>query len=650
MLSRLAVFGILVLVLSACRDNQFGFEPHPTFEISDATTQGGNPYFRFLAEIGTEVLDPSVFNADLAPTLEICRTQLVEGVGCQRENPAEGHVAGTILVPAHHVLVNAREGSYRFDLKTNGIKLETDVLYRIFVRGGTRVLGYADVRPVNPPVGTNSEPGIHRFNNHGESNLEVRFRIDEGAVCYSMYGTADCSDLTVNKDEGGDLCIQDDGITQCVIVGPGAWSDDVQTRVFSLRILSNVTNAADCLDTLYRQALYCYRLFVDPPLPPGETFTAERVWTGYCIQSNVPQSQYGKHQAGPGGVGLRRLVHSATPIPFDVETYCDKFQQQGAGLASRLGRKLLHGPLAFVFGRNAYAWDMSEYEVILILDDFDGEYGDVDDGNGGGEANLFRSAVQTRTLSVTAADRINNFGWVRIIKLVGASSLVAGNTGTTVNLRAQVTASHEHEPGSPVHASGVEGVMVAFACTSGPAPDGCAGASPVAGTQALSNHHGYVTTGWAFTKEGTYTFEVSTPGDGASPIVLTAVIESWQATFLTPLVSSNPAPLANQNTTASGSIRISCLAGTCLTTHASHWPVNVPFSASDFVVKDGNYQVNWTIGEVSKQATASAGDKLRFEILLNGSALPGAAELVIADDPKYKIGSRLPIKWRIERP
>ncbi|HSJ24913.1 MAG TPA: hypothetical protein VK929_09615 [Longimicrobiales bacterium] len=599
------------VIIGGCRDDGRLIGPGPRFDLSDSSNPAGNPFFHILSPVGSGQTT-AAFNPHLNPVVEICRLSDADVSGTY---PSTGCVAGASpLITAEtgpgEGDVRLVDDYYQYQLRSEAHPFEVGVVYRMHVRVG-KVLGYADIQPVANPTQLRLVPeGIYGF--QLGSTVPFKFSIDEGAFCWPE--TA-CSEYTIDPAAGGTF----NNGNLFVIALPNFVDPSGGTRTFEL------VNATDlpCLPTTFVQYEACVEVRMHPALEPGEEFNyldmqageGETVFIAMCLDPAANEHHARKFKApdkpweatttyeplGPPG---EYIFNQAAACADWAPTQPGGHRVGGWAAASRVrdfyarhGRPLVE----WIFGTPAY----------------------------GGDLVLF-SSVRTLT----------RFGWVREIRLQAADA--SATVMADVALTARVTSIHAEEDHAEPndHDLGVNGVNVEFACIDG--GTGYASCSHASGTAAAvsagaGSATGHATADWSFAEPGTYRMEVTTPQDGATAVRFDVVVTDWSATFLMPLVQNAPAPLATQNTTASGTVRATCQAGSCAGTVLAE----LPFGPANF--SDGRYQVQWRIGG------AQAGDIIVVSVHLNGVRPIGDATFVVAGDPRFNVGRNLPVQFRIER-
>ncbi len=271
------VLGLLVPLFVGCSDEQDPNSPAlpvaPEQVVVDLT--GG--HFSFLSPLGSGTKE-GIFNPRLAPIVEVCRLatsgQPTEATPCSDVVAWFGLTTGS---GPDRVTVDARREMYGVVWNLRRYSLSTGY-YRVFVRtslssaGGGTTFGFADlaIASSNRAARELAGPGVTPAT--ATSDLPIKFRIEEGALCGS---SSDCFEGAVGPD-GGVF------VTNTEFAGidfpQGALGE---TRML---VIERVTGAdvAYCLPTRDPQYEGCYRYRLEPALAPGETFELEAT-VGVCL-------------------------------------------------------------------------------------------------------------------------------------------------------------------------------------------------------------------------------------------------------------------------------------------------------------------------------------------------------------------------------
>jgi hypothetical protein len=164
-----------ILVAAACTaDSRSPTAPEvgPRSVISDAGHTGPVPGFFFLPPMAKQVSYSGTFDPALQPSVEVCK---LSGTSC-------GSTVATFTFGAgpQNVRVDAQAQQYYVNWKIDK-SLDTNATYRVTVRSGTFVLGYADVVLAKGNEKKNVDTSQFVVAKSGET-LPIKFRIETGIV------------------------------------------------------------------------------------------------------------------------------------------------------------------------------------------------------------------------------------------------------------------------------------------------------------------------------------------------------------------------------------------------------------------------------------------------------------------------------------
>jgi Tol biopolymer transport system component len=163
-----------LLLVIACDSTERLLGPRanaPAFTILDGAN-GGTSGFYILSPLVAEPVVTGTFDPALAPQVRICE---LAASGCTATVASFG--AGTS--PA--VMVDPKEKSYSVLWKTKDANLDPDVTYRVEVRVGAVLLGFADIDVVAKPGELKQvAPGFVGL--AAGHPLPIRFRIETGII------------------------------------------------------------------------------------------------------------------------------------------------------------------------------------------------------------------------------------------------------------------------------------------------------------------------------------------------------------------------------------------------------------------------------------------------------------------------------------
>ncbi len=219
--------------LSACNGDKVVqpiMSPHaPTTDISDATHGlAGNPDFFFLPPMvknpnASPSWDAGAFNPNLRPTVEICASTATT------ESGVASAACGlqSTLVPA----VDRSSEQYQVNWK---VPTSATIFYRITVKVGTTVLGFADVE-----TGSNASQLKNVATNEyiplvDGRTLPIKFRIERYALC-RVPGTGPCTSAVIDPAVGGTVSTVLPGTNQPsgVVLDAGSTAEPINVTVES---------------------------------------------------------------------------------------------------------------------------------------------------------------------------------------------------------------------------------------------------------------------------------------------------------------------------------------------------------------------------------------------------------------------------------
>ncbi len=231
---RLAVSVLVVLAAGCQGDVQNPATPGnaPSFVISDgAHGQVGNPDFFFLPPLvpnprHSPNWSPDGFNAGLQPTVTVCALDLpstAQESDVQFGTPCRsgGYAVSFPFVTSGNdgVRLHApRNGDEDDDADDDGDRgghyhvkwrapTSSDAFYRVRVLVGTTVLGFADVHSVTGGKDLkNVNTGEFIARKDGQT-AQIKFRIENRALCANPGGTDPCATAVVNLGTGGTVSV-----------------------------------------------------------------------------------------------------------------------------------------------------------------------------------------------------------------------------------------------------------------------------------------------------------------------------------------------------------------------------------------------------------------------------------------------------------
>jgi hypothetical protein len=182
---RPAVIVLLSLGLAACEDSTLPMAPRtgfgePAYAISDGAHNSGNAHFFFLPPMLPAPTFSGVFDAGLAPVVEICA--LATPAACA-SGPLVASYSMTTGSGGELVTVDPLTEHYSVKWWTKDFNLSTSIIYRISVRvGAAQALGFADVQVV---LNNQQAKNVDTRNSIPlvvDKLLLIQFRIERGAV------------------------------------------------------------------------------------------------------------------------------------------------------------------------------------------------------------------------------------------------------------------------------------------------------------------------------------------------------------------------------------------------------------------------------------------------------------------------------------
>lgn len=210
---------------------------------------GGNPHFFFLPPAVANPTFSGVFNPDISPTVEVCRTTAQDALGhCSsllarfdRAQQQSGQKLEVSLTGQHYVL----------GWRARDYVVPENTPFRVVVLVGDIQLGYFDmVKIANSFRNADTNEVISR-----NGTVPIKFRIEDGALC----GTStECLEALVGPN-GGTFTIQrNDGTKPAGTEFPAGALNDTVTL-----IITKVTSG-ECLPTDVPQYRGCYRFTTQP--------------------------------------------------------------------------------------------------------------------------------------------------------------------------------------------------------------------------------------------------------------------------------------------------------------------------------------------------------------------------------------------------
>lgn len=242
--------GAAALVCACTSDSpQQPFSEPLRASFSDGANSG-NPDFFFLPPLfknpsSNPNFEPSAFNADVKPSVEICELGALVAPATVR--PC---VATITTFGPDAVALDQTGEQYHVNWKTDESDLVLTKEYRIRVLLGAVELGYADVDPVSTGsqlknVNTGEYIGLV-----DGRTLPIKFRVENGAACFG----GECNTKTIPLDQGGFVVLEH--TTDRV---------DIPAQA-SGQVVTVTIERCDNIDVDLPVFGNCLRILADPPL------------------------------------------------------------------------------------------------------------------------------------------------------------------------------------------------------------------------------------------------------------------------------------------------------------------------------------------------------------------------------------------------
>jgi len=178
------------------------------FAVSDGAHEGNHDFF-FLAPLfknadASPYFEPAAFNPTLKPRIEICELGSPAEDGsreCTAGDPVKRFAPGDISV-------SRTEESYQVNWHTDESNLDLQKFYRVSVLIGSKLLGFADVDPVQSGKEMKNLQTGENIPLVDGRTLPIKFRIESGALCPENPALGDataCAASTINLAQGGGI-------------------------------------------------------------------------------------------------------------------------------------------------------------------------------------------------------------------------------------------------------------------------------------------------------------------------------------------------------------------------------------------------------------------------------------------------------------
>ncbi len=288
-MDRRLLVGALALLIGCQTDpGKAPEQQQPSFVISDGAHTSGNPDFFFLPPLVPPAnTHPNWtvggFNRTLQPTVAVCALDLpatalesdvLASTQCRPNGYAitipfstSGTTAQVVLhLPPFSDLYDAGDdgqepnrGHYHTKWR---VPRSTDVYFRLKVIVGTKLLGFADVHSVAGGTDLrNVNTGESVVRQDGET-VQIKFRVENRALCDNPGGTGPCSSTSVNLGNGGTLEVVTDPLLapSGVVIPPQP--NQGQTVVATVQPCADFNPRVTDLPTFGS----CLRITLDPAL------------------------------------------------------------------------------------------------------------------------------------------------------------------------------------------------------------------------------------------------------------------------------------------------------------------------------------------------------------------------------------------------
>jgi hypothetical protein len=181
---RLAFCALAYLGLTACDNPSAPSAPKPegrapSYAISDGAHGGGNPGFFFLPPTVVAPSFSGAFDPGLSPTVEICA---LATPGACEVGPVVAAYSMTTGTDGEVVTVDPVTEHYAVKWRTKDLNLNPSVVYRISVKAGPSLLGFADVKVVSTNQASKNVDTDEFTPLVAGRILPILFRIEQGAA------------------------------------------------------------------------------------------------------------------------------------------------------------------------------------------------------------------------------------------------------------------------------------------------------------------------------------------------------------------------------------------------------------------------------------------------------------------------------------
>jgi len=315
----LAVASIFASFASACSDRQTPLSPpagdaRAFADIVDGHTDPSRSQFFFLSPIRPTRFQPpaSGFNGSLRPVVEIYECTLrLDRTGCGALGPLVSTLTMDDPSAIDRLYVRPDLKKYVALWRTSRVPtLNATKFYRIQVKVGPTVLGYADVdivRTLWQLLGVDRDDFVPTFE---DLALPIAFWIGDGALCDPV--SVSCLSKTIKLVEGGtvQLLAAGEDFRLDIRAGTAATSDGLPVTdvTFSLGVCDGI----DVDLATFGQCLRVTTLFATLGRPAPLQLTKQALISLCLLEPGIPHSQehfISLHQQD--GVVIRALPHAA---------------------------------------------------------------------------------------------------------------------------------------------------------------------------------------------------------------------------------------------------------------------------------------------------------------------------------------------------
>jgi hypothetical protein len=288
-MKRMTVLAAVAAALgSACSDRQTPFSPpavpRPSADIVDGHTDPTRSQFFFLTPIRPSSLLPpgTGFNASLRPVVEIYECTLrLDLTGCGALGPLVSKLTMDDPSAIDRLYVRPDLKKYVALWRTFRVPtLTATKFYRIQVKVGPKVLGYADVdivRTLWQLLGVDRDDFVPTFE---DLTLPIAFWIGNGALCEPV--SVACISETIKLVEGGTVQLLAAGEDFRLDIRPGTAATSGGLPVTDVTFSLSVCDGIDVDLATFGQCLRITTLFL-PTGPPAPLQLTKQALISMCL-------------------------------------------------------------------------------------------------------------------------------------------------------------------------------------------------------------------------------------------------------------------------------------------------------------------------------------------------------------------------------